>query len=349
MIEQLSVHDFQNHHRKEVVFASRITILSGASDSGKSALLRALYWLCRNQPAGEEFIGKYGKAIQASVQLLVDKKLIVRSKGSGENLYKINGKVLEAFGKGGIPADVQQLTNLGETNFQHQLDPPFWLTLTPGQLSKELNSIINLGEIDATLARVGQRVRQAKARIQVSTERLHSAKQKRRQLAGAVTFSRLVAAAEAVDHQRRTVTDARFRGLGLIESIVTGVRAKVAKENALATYSSAIKVGQELADTAKKADSLRSVLANVDRFSQQVAVSTPKLTELERLAKELEQLRQRRMALSSLLLGLAQLEHQHTLADGLLNDAIKDLKKASNGKCPVCQSTWSPFSAATSI
>lgn len=180
MIERLLLKDFQIHERMEVVFDERITVLVGPSDAGKSAVLRALRWLCFNRPSGDSFIRHGSK--DTCVRLLVDGQAVLRRKGGGVNRYRVEGDVYTAFGTG-VPAQADDLLQLGPVNFQAQHDPPFWLSLSPGEVSRELNAIVNLGLIDQTLANVASELRKAKAVVEVNKARFEGAKQRRKAIA----------------------------------------------------------------------------------------------------------------------------------------------------------------------
>ena len=90
----LTLENFQAHEKLELDFGSSITVLRGASDVGKSAVLRALRWICQNDIAGDEFI-RYGTK-QAVVTLTIktgkETHEIVRVRGKGENSYKLEAK-----------------------------------------------------------------------------------------------------------------------------------------------------------------------------------------------------------------------------------------------------------------
>src|SRR5690606_27874449 len=63
-----------------------------------------------------------------------------------------------------------------------QLDPPFWFEKSPGQVSRELNQIVDLGIIDRSLARSAAQVRRYRSMVEVSEARLARAKQEVREL-----------------------------------------------------------------------------------------------------------------------------------------------------------------------
>ena len=64
-------------------------------------------------------------------------------RGTGVNTYGVEGKTYEAFGND-VPPAVSKLLGLAEVNFQGQHDAAFWFGLSPGQLAKELNKIVDL-------------------------------------------------------------------------------------------------------------------------------------------------------------------------------------------------------------
>ena len=52
MIKSLELFNFQSHAHTLIEFSDGVNIISGTSDSGKSAILRALRWVIRNEPSG---------------------------------------------------------------------------------------------------------------------------------------------------------------------------------------------------------------------------------------------------------------------------------------------------------
>lgn len=164
--------NFQGLTRLELVLDAGITTLVGPTDAGKSSVIRLLRWLATNRPLGEGFIRR--GADYAVGWLEVDGKRVVRKKGKGKNFYSIDGRRMVAL-KSDVPPDVAHLLNLGPVNFQGQHDAPFWLAASGGEVSRQLNEVVNLGLIDRTLAQATHELRDAEARVRVSQERLAQA------------------------------------------------------------------------------------------------------------------------------------------------------------------------------
>lgn len=179
-LEKLRIRGFQAHDDLTVEFDPAITTIQGPTDAGKSAILRALRWLAFNRPAGDAF--RRARADRTAVDLRVDGKIISRRKGSGKNIYKQDKKVFAAMGNR-VPEEIAAVLNLGDLNFAGQFDPPFWLADSPGEVSRQLNAIIDLGVIDDTLSAVAARLRRAGAAVDVSRERLAAARAERKELA----------------------------------------------------------------------------------------------------------------------------------------------------------------------
>lgn len=173
MLEKLLVWNFQKHEYREVNFDPFITTFVGKSSSGKSSLLRALRWVLINKPNNDSFISfnqEYSK-----VKLFLDSHSLVRKRGKSSNLYILDKKKFSSFGTS-VPEEISNLVNVGEVNFQRQLDPYWFFALSPGEIAKELNSIINLGLIDKTLFNLSSELRKAKSVVALSEERLTRAR-----------------------------------------------------------------------------------------------------------------------------------------------------------------------------
>ncbi len=170
MIERMEIEGFQVHkERLSISFDKHITTIVGRTDSGKSTIIRALRWVFLNQPSGDSFLSWDSKF--ARVLIVIDGHTIIRKKGSGANFYKLDGKKFKAFGTT-VPEEIAAFLRIDEVNFQFQLDSPFWFMESPGQVSRELNRIVNLGVIDLSLSNITSVVKLARSKVQDSEDRL---------------------------------------------------------------------------------------------------------------------------------------------------------------------------------
>ncbi len=180
MLERLVIRGFQRHRNLTVEFDPLVTVLVGKTNIGKSSVLRALRWLALNLPNGDGFIS-HGKT-SCSVTLELDGHVIKRKRGRGINYYWLDASRYVAFGQATVPPDIAQLLNVGPATFQRQLDPPFWLTLPPGQVSKELNGVVSLEVIDRTLAHAASGARLTKYEVESTRARLAQVREQRDRL-----------------------------------------------------------------------------------------------------------------------------------------------------------------------
>jgi exonuclease SbcC len=178
-LESLRLRNFQKHGSRVVEFDKRITVLQGPTEAGKSAIVRALRWVAFNRPAGARFRKRGHSTVSAA--LAVDGKIVKRSRGRS-NKYTLGGQTYRAL-QTGVPERIARLLNLGDVNFQGQFDAPFWLAASPGEVSRNLNAIVDLGVIDRALGEINSRLRKTKTRHEVNAELERAAKTERRRLA----------------------------------------------------------------------------------------------------------------------------------------------------------------------
>jgi DNA repair ATPase RecN len=147
MIKNLKIINFQSHHNSELYFDRGLNVIIGKSDSGKTAILRALNKVINNRPVGDGFITHD----KNKCEIKLDD--ITRIKSKKENSYVVNEKVLKAFGTE-PPQEVKELLNFNELNIQFQLEAPFLLSQSSGEVARFLNKIINLDIIDISLKNI---------------------------------------------------------------------------------------------------------------------------------------------------------------------------------------------------
>jgi predicted ATP-dependent endonuclease of OLD family len=182
MIEKLSISNFQSHRKTELSFSPGVNVIVGQSRKGKSAILRALGFVILNKPSGESVISHWAfdekgkQKYDCLVEIELDNSFstITRRKGK-DNSYiygvpdenEANGfkaKILTAIGKD-MPEEVQKLLNMTELNIQKQLDQPFLLSESAGEIARYFNNIIRLEDIDKMLSGADSLKRSTKAEI----------------------------------------------------------------------------------------------------------------------------------------------------------------------------------------
>jgi len=184
MIEKLTIENFQSHADSSFEFDAGVNVIIGQSDSGKSAVIRALNWVCNNKPSGDDFRSDWGG--DTSVSIECDGRRIVREKKgkTGNSYYQqwLTGaceiEEFKAFGNS-VPDELRDHINMTDINWQRQLDSPFLLSNTAGEVAQKLNEIVNLSVIDTSLSNIqarkrdqGQKIREKEAIIEEHSEDL---------------------------------------------------------------------------------------------------------------------------------------------------------------------------------
>lgn len=166
MIQSIKIKNFQSHKNTELTFSPGVNVITGPSDSGKTAILRSILWNRYNRPTGLSIISKWNRdnknnpLKQTYVELQNDSIRIRRIRGTREevdfNGYLIWDKdekfVLDAIGMS-VPEEVERLLNINEVNIQEQMDRPFLLSETSGEIAKLFNQTIRLDIIDKVLSK----------------------------------------------------------------------------------------------------------------------------------------------------------------------------------------------------
>ncbi len=168
MIRSVKLRDFQRHKLRRIVFSKGITTIEGPTNRGKSSIIRALRWVLLNDFRGIP-LRKGAKTV--SVRVKIGGKWVGRKKGANVNVYTLGKKKFKAFGTK-VPEEIQAHLKLNGLNFQGQFDPIFWFSSTGGEVSKQLNRVIDLSIVDTSLGKIASEVRSRTARREVSEERL---------------------------------------------------------------------------------------------------------------------------------------------------------------------------------
>ena len=149
MLEYIKIKNFEKHKKFYEEFSDGVTVFIGSSDRGKSSIIRAILWLFYNRPLGDSFRTYDTK--ETSVEIGIDSNIIRRVKTNSKNFYELNGKILEANNKS-VPDEITSLLNISDINIQKQMDAPFLLSNTGGEVGRYINTIISLDVMDKALS-----------------------------------------------------------------------------------------------------------------------------------------------------------------------------------------------------
>lgn len=151
LLTKIDIKNYQSIYDASLKLGS-ITVFVGKSNSGKSALFRALKALSYNQ-SGSDFIS-HGTT-QTTVKLSVEDKTLTWKKGT-ETYYDLNGTKYSKTGTS-VPYEIQSILKLPDIelddnlkispNFSGQFDSVFMLSESKGYISKIFGKLMNVNEL----------------------------------------------------------------------------------------------------------------------------------------------------------------------------------------------------------
>jgi len=147
MINKITIQNFQSHTDSVLELSPGVNVITGSSDNGKSAIVKALRWLVRGKPMGDEFRNWNGGDVEVSASL-TDGTIITKTKTKSETLYRINDN--KPLVGADVPEEIQKIFNITDINLHQQLTLPFLLTETPGNVAKHFSCIARIDQIHKT-------------------------------------------------------------------------------------------------------------------------------------------------------------------------------------------------------
>jgi exonuclease SbcC len=161
-IDRLAVRNFQSVESADLALGG-FTVIVGPSNSGKSAVLRALKAVVRNvsSPAAVR-VGK--TAFTAQVTFGATDVSIERGKAQSTYRVSLPDETEEVFTKAGrtVPEEVQKIMGLPlpdgpDITFSTQIDPPFLLAETGTTTAKILGDLTNVSRLHAAAREANRR------------------------------------------------------------------------------------------------------------------------------------------------------------------------------------------------
>ena len=220
-----------------------------------------------------------------SVYLHLDGYKINRQRGKVGNLYRLDKQSFRAFGNA-VPEAIIRLVNVGPVNFSGQHDSPFWFSLSPGEVSRELNQIVALDLIDKTLGNLASELRTAKTTVEVSRNRLQEARQRRDELEWVKEADKKLRVIEELDKQIQE-KQSRITLIALLIENVSEAEQGLADASTLVLDASAcISLGEQAVALDRRIRCLKELIGNISTVQKDIAEARGKATVSEKLMKE---------------------------------------------------------------
>lgn len=182
-IKDVVVKGFQSHKESGFTLSPGLTVITGPSDAGKTAIIRALRWLAFNEPQGEGFLYTVRNADgsikeqeeQAEVTVNFESGVsITKTRRKGKTTY-IHSLYPEPWEKADVPQEIKDALGLTKQtygdnfetclNFAFQLDPPFLLSETGGTGAKVLGKLAGTEVVDKAIGAVNKRTHNTRTEL----------------------------------------------------------------------------------------------------------------------------------------------------------------------------------------
>ncbi len=158
-IEKINISNFQIWDKAEISFKN-FNVIRGSSNSGKSAIVRAIN-MALNNDWHKSWLRKNQN--KTTVKLIFnDESFIERTRGSvnSVSIRETNKKEESWSGFGNTyPQEVVSFLNIGEENCSYQFDSHFFLSLSPTKRALTLGTFSDLQKIDGVLENVQKNIR----------------------------------------------------------------------------------------------------------------------------------------------------------------------------------------------
>lgn len=163
MLTRMRIVNIQKHKDLDLTL-DRINVITGATDSGKTAVLRALTWALTNDESGSNLINNDG-ATTCSVRITTENGDVTRSWSKGKNAYSLGDKEFTTF-RTGVPEPIARLLNIEDINIQRRRDLPFMVYFKASECANQFSDMMDLAEIDTIIAASNKSVKQHTEKVE---------------------------------------------------------------------------------------------------------------------------------------------------------------------------------------
>lgn len=344
MIKTIELRNFQSHKDTELTLDSGVNVIVGPSDSGKTAIIRALHKLVWNRPLGDAFRSHWGGHTQIKITINDDHTIMWYTDNNGMGYSLDNQTHFKAVGTS-VPDEIVQALNLNEINLQQQLDQPFLLTSSPGEVAQHFNRIAHLDQIDRGLTNVQKWLRQIEQDRTSAQRRQDQLKDQLKEFDHLDLFEEEVEVIEGV-HQQMIFTVNDRRELERIITDIDNVESQIT-EQAKITEAGPL-VDQVLGfmeivqETQEKAGHLQELLDTLTQVTdeindqQEITKIGPLIDRLLQWTKERNDLDKQHLKLSTIISDVKKTEANIKQQDELHKKLHERFHQEMGDTCILC-------------
>lgn len=351
MIRDLVIKNFQSHKESKLDFHNGFNSIIGTTDSGKSAIYRALYWIKSNKMSNAiSFWNRKrdGSPIEeTSATITTNEHSVSRKRESLLNAYVLDDEALEAVGRGDAPESVNKVLNLSDINFFSQHNPPFLLTESAGKVAELLNDLVHLSDIDRVLGNIDSAKRTTKRSLEGATDREGCLISSKEELTWVKEAQPLISAASATKEELESIVNA--------EKILSDLNSKYDSASLAVTGIDEVlsdaqpfleligSMQQELEEVTTKYSELARVVSSIKKLEENISIlksidASAELEKCDNIQRELD-------AITDSLANFTDWIRSYAAKQRMVDEAQKEYDALSKelGAIPVCSECGRPL------
>lgn len=283
MITRVILRGFQSHVDTDIELDSGLNVVTGQTDSGKTAIIRAIRWVAFNDPQGEAFLNTAVGETEVVIHK-ADGQIITKRRKGGKTSYSLQCPGLPEmnFNKAELPEEIKVALGIEKQrfgdyeaalNFAFQLDAPFLISEAASAGAKVLGKLAGTEVVDMAIKSVAKdnyRHQQERSALHRAIEKLEI------ELQAYDDLEELKSALQAVEYLLARADKANNRYTTLSE-----VRAKYEAANvAIAKYA-------EILDKLAIVPSLEEDMVRIEKAQQRYDTLLRLFDKLNRLSETL--------------------------------------------------------------
>lgn len=295
MIKSIALKGFQSHEDTTIEFDEGLNVLTGATDSGKTAIIRAIRWVIFNEPSGDAFVNKAVGSCEVTI-INTRGDSVTKTRNKSKTTYEVTkGGQTSVYEKTEPPQELRDMFGIEEShfgdftatlNFAYQLAAPFLLSEPPSAGAKVLGKLAGSEVVDLAIKAAAKEVysfRQEQSQAKKEQESLSG------QLKEYEGLERIKGSLDACDYVMELVGLKVKREADLENILASFQTAKAsigAAEAQLARFNDLVEIEEDLQGIKKaqqRYGTLLSLHTRFSAFSQKLSGLTNTLKNYEHL------------------------------------------------------------------
>jgi len=270
MLKTLTLKNFRSYKDQKFVFHRGVNAIIGEGLAGKSNILRAIRRIKDFRPINLKFMSHFApKNALSEIELKTSDGFVVNLKQGRESkpVYTLQNKTgkTQTFRKINkkVPSEVRDALNLKEINFQSQLDLPYIISNSAGQVTKIINNITKVSSVDNWIKRINQDVKSLSIILDDAVQERKSVREDIAALKDLEKLEPIMEELQKLEQQQMELERKYYAIESIVAEIKAAEQAKKRLERALKAediIKEAIKIEEQLEDLEDKQDEIISLL-----------------------------------------------------------------------------------------